>query len=142
MWHVLEHVPEPFQLLDAAADHLAPGGVLAIATPNPQSLQFRLLRGRWAHVDAPRHLFLIPYPALRTRCHDAGLTAALATTSDPTGRACNRLGWVYALRRFPARRQATLRLRLLSDMLADGLGPAEHRGFSGATYTALFVKEP
>jgi 2-polyprenyl-3-methyl-5-hydroxy-6-metoxy-1,4-benzoquinol methylase len=142
MWHVLEHVPEPWQLLDAAAGHLAPGGVLAIATPNPQSLQFRLLRGRWAHVDAPRHLFLIPYAALRARCHDAGLTATLATTSDPAGRAWNRFGWEYALRRFPARNHATLRVRLLSEMLEHTLGPAERQGFSGATYTALFVKEP
>jgi SAM-dependent methyltransferase len=142
MWHVLEHVPHPFQLLDAAAGHLAPGGVLAISTPNPQSLQFRLLRGRWAHVDAPRHLFLIPYPALRTRCHEAGLTATLVTTSDATGRDCNRLGWVYALRRFPARHDATPRVGLLSDLLVRGLGPAEHRGLNGAAYTALFVKEP
>jgi 2-polyprenyl-3-methyl-5-hydroxy-6-metoxy-1,4-benzoquinol methylase len=142
MWHVLEHVPHPWQLLDAAARHLAPGGVLAIATPNPQSLQFRLLRGRWAHVDAPRHRSLIPYAALRARCHDAGLTATLVTTGDPTGRNCNRLGWVYALRRFPARHHTTLRVALLSELLVHGLGPAEHRGLNGAAYTALFVKEP
>ena len=86
MWHVLEHVPCPCRLVDAAAARLAPGGVLAVATPNPQSLQFRLLRGRWAHVDAPRHLSLIPYAALRARCHDVGLTATWVTTNDPTGR--------------------------------------------------------
>jgi len=142
MWHVVEHVPRPLQLLDAAAGRLAPGGVLAVAMPNPQSLQFRLLRGRWAHVDAPRHLFLIPYAALRARVRDAGLRPVLVTTSDPAGRAWNRFGWEYALRRFPARHHATLRVRLLARLLTYGLGPVEHRGLAGATYTALFVKEP
>jgi 2-polyprenyl-3-methyl-5-hydroxy-6-metoxy-1,4-benzoquinol methylase len=142
MWHVVEHVPQPWLLLDAAARRLAPGGVLAVAMPNPQSLQFRLLRGRWAHVDAPRHLFLIPFAALRARAHAAGLKTALVTTSDQAGRAWNRFGWEYALRRFPARRQGSRRLRLLAALLARGIGPVEHRGLGGATYTALFVKEP
>jgi 2-polyprenyl-3-methyl-5-hydroxy-6-metoxy-1,4-benzoquinol methylase len=142
MWHVLEHVPCPCRLVDAAAARLAPGGVLAVATPNPQSLQFRLLRGRWAHVDAPRHLSLIPYAALRARCHDVGLTATWVTTNDPTGRSCNRLGWDYAMRRFPANRHTTMRVRLLRELFVRALGPAEHRGLNGAAYTALFVKEP
>jgi 2-polyprenyl-3-methyl-5-hydroxy-6-metoxy-1,4-benzoquinol methylase len=141
MWHVVEHVPQPWQLVDAAASCLAPGGVLAIAMPSPQSLQFRLLRGRWAHVDAPRHLFLIPYAALWARARKAGLSAALVTTSDPAGRAWNQFGWEYALRRFPARRAATVSKQRLAALIARGLGPLEHRGLSGATYTALFVKD-
>jgi SAM-dependent methyltransferase len=141
MWHVVEHVPEPWRLVDAAAARLAPGGVLAIAMPNPQSLQFRLLRGRWAHVDAPRHLFLIPYATLRERAHAAGVRAALVTTGDAAGRAWNRFGWEYALRRFPGRRPAKLSDRLLAALIARGLAPIENRGLGGATYTALFVKE-
>ncbi|HWE13567.1 MAG TPA: class I SAM-dependent methyltransferase [Solirubrobacteraceae bacterium] len=142
MWHVVEHVPHPWKLMDAAANRLAPGGVLAIAMPNPESLQFRLLRGRWAHVDAPRHLFLIPYATLQARAHSAGLRAALVTTGDPAGRAWNRFGWEYALRRFPGRRPATRRIRLLAALIARALGPFEKGGLNGATYTALFVKEP
>src|SRR5205807_1044257 len=58
MWHVLEHLPRPWEMLSAAADNLESGGVLVVATPNPRAFGFRLLRGRWTHVDAPRHLFL------------------------------------------------------------------------------------
>jgi SAM-dependent methyltransferase len=140
MWHVVEHLEHPWPVLAAAAARLAAGGVLAIAVPNPQSLQFRLLRGRWAHVDAPRHLFLIPYASLRARLEDLGLEILEVTSSDPAGRAWNRFGWEYALRRFPARRPATLPIRLSTAILARALAPLERRGLSGATYTVLAVK--
>ena len=60
MWHVIEHLRRPWEVIERAAANLQDGGVLAIATPNPRALQFKLLRRRWAHLDAPRHLFLIP----------------------------------------------------------------------------------
>ena len=56
LWHSLEHLREPAELLAAAAERLEPGGVLALGVPNPRSLQFRLLGARWAHLDAPRHI--------------------------------------------------------------------------------------
>ena len=51
-WHVLEHVPRPWALVDAAADNLESGGALVIATPNPRAFGFGVLGGRWPHVDA------------------------------------------------------------------------------------------
>ena len=41
MWHVLEHLRDPWACLDAAARNLEPGGVLAVAVPNPGAFQFR-----------------------------------------------------------------------------------------------------
>ncbi|MDQ6803556.1 MAG: class I SAM-dependent methyltransferase [Actinomycetota bacterium] len=140
MWHVVEHVPQPWQLIDAAASRLARGGVLAIAMPNPQSLQFRLLRGRWAHVDAPRHLFLIPYPVLRARLEELGLEVLQVTSSGPVGIGLNRLGWEYALQRFPARRSASRPVRRLAAIIEGGLAPIERRGLSGAAYSVLARK--
>jgi SAM-dependent methyltransferase len=102
MWHVLEHVPNPTELLAAAAARVEPGGVMAIGVPNPQSLQFRLLGTRWAHLDAPRHLCLIPADALIERARELGLRPLAVTTDDPFGRHCNMHGWTYALRRRPA----------------------------------------
>ncbi|HWF24107.1 MAG TPA: methyltransferase domain-containing protein [Solirubrobacteraceae bacterium] len=137
MWHVVEHLGRPWRVLAAAAKRLEPGGVLAIAMPNPQSLQFRLLRGRWAHVDAPRHLFLFPYPVLRAKLEELGLEVLEVTSSDPVGIGLNRLGWEYAVRRFPARRAATRPLRRLSAILEGGAAPLERRDLSGAAYTLL-----
>ncbi len=36
LWHVLEHLPNPWTVLEAAAKRLEPGGVLLVATPNPE----------------------------------------------------------------------------------------------------------
>lgn len=140
MWHVVEHLDRPWAVVDAAASTLEPGGVLAVAVPNPQSTQFRLLRGRWAHVDAPRHLFLIPYGALRARLTALGLEVLKVTTSDSAGRRWNQFGWEYALRRFPARRPATLPVSLAASVLAHALAPVERRGLAGATYTVIAAK--
>ena len=38
----------------------------------------RLLRGRWVHVDAPRHLTLMPLDALAERAGRGGLRPRLA----------------------------------------------------------------
>ncbi len=140
MWHVIEHLDRPWPVVAAAAARLEPGGVLAIATPNPQSLQFRLLRGRFAHVDGPRHLFLIPYPVLRARLEELGLEVLEVTTSDPVGIGLNRLGWEYALQRFPARRSATRPVRRLAAIIEGGLAPVERRGLNGTAYTVLARK--
>lgn len=140
MWHVIEHLDRPWAVLERAARRLAPGGAMIVATPNPEALQFRLLGRYWAHVDAPRHLFLIPPAALAAKASALGLRHMTTTTSDPAGRHWNRFGWEYALRRHPARRPTTMTKRLLSLAMTQALRPLENRGLAGAAYTSLFVR--
>jgi len=140
LWHVLEHLPSPWEVLDRAAEQLQRGGVLALAMPNPDSLQFRLLGARWAHVDAPRHLFLIPFATLRARMDQLGFEVGHLTSSDPAGRHWNVFGWEHALRRHPASRASTRFTRTGARLLALGLAPLERRGMNGTAYTAVFVK--
>jgi SAM-dependent methyltransferase len=142
MWHVIEHLPHPWEVIQRAAANLEPGGVLAIATPNPLALQFRLLGSRWAHLDAPRHLFLIPQSALVRRCEELGLRLVSSSTDDPAGRHWNRFGWEYALRRSPRSRPAGRASRVLARLIARALGTVETRGLRGCAYTAIFVKSP
>jgi SAM-dependent methyltransferase len=58
MWHVFEHLTEPKQTLRIISEILKPGGYLMMSMPNIDSLQSRLFRGKWLHLDPPRHLFL------------------------------------------------------------------------------------
>ncbi len=58
MWHVLEHLDTPSQLLLEAHRILRKNGVLIIATPNTDSLGFKYGRHKWFHMDSPRHLIL------------------------------------------------------------------------------------
>ncbi len=141
MWHVIEHLLYPGEMLEAAAQNLEPGGVLALATPNPQAVGFRLLGSRWAHVDAPRHLFLLPLEALTQRATSVGLRRVAVTTADPSGREWNRFAWEYGLRRRPAAGAAPPAVKLAALALTLALRPIEHTGLRGAAYTALFVKD-
>jgi SAM-dependent methyltransferase len=140
MWHSIEHLPRPWDVMRQAAENLEPGGVLAVATPNPQALQFKLLGRRWAHVDAPRHLFLIPADILSRRAAELGLRSSLTTTADRSGRHWNRFGWEYALRGHPSRRPSSAVTRALSLLITQALRPIETRGLGGAAYTSVFVK--
>jgi 2-polyprenyl-3-methyl-5-hydroxy-6-metoxy-1,4-benzoquinol methylase len=58
MWHVIEHLADPFETLGAVHRVLKPGGLLMLRTPNADSWEARLFQGRWYGVDAPRHLYL------------------------------------------------------------------------------------
>jgi 2-polyprenyl-3-methyl-5-hydroxy-6-metoxy-1,4-benzoquinol methylase len=56
MWQVLEHVHDPMEALRDAHRLLVPGGRLVVATPNIDSLAFRLFGAWWYSLDLPRHL--------------------------------------------------------------------------------------
>src|SRR5215211_1511149 len=72
-WHSLEHLRAAGAALDHAARILAPGGVMVIAMPNPDSLQARAFGDRWLALDLPRHLVHVPSAALLGRLREAGL---------------------------------------------------------------------
>ena len=56
-WHTLEHFPKPAECVARAAELLRPGGLVAIAVPNYDSLQARFFGRHWFHLDVPRHYF-------------------------------------------------------------------------------------
>jgi 2-polyprenyl-3-methyl-5-hydroxy-6-metoxy-1,4-benzoquinol methylase len=56
MWHSLEHVHAPLEVLREANRLLVPGGNLFIAVPNIDSLPFRWFGSAWYGLDLPRHL--------------------------------------------------------------------------------------
>jgi 2-polyprenyl-3-methyl-5-hydroxy-6-metoxy-1,4-benzoquinol methylase len=140
LWHSLEHLREPAEMLAVAAERLQPGGVLAIGVPNPRSLQFRALGVRWAHLDAPRHLCLMPESALVASLCAHGLELVDATTGDPFGRVCSLHGWAYALRRRPAEGPTPALVTRAAQALALASAPIENPRRLGPVLTLLFRK--
>lgn len=138
LWQVIEHLPDPRRVLEAAARAVAPGGVLALAAPNPEALQARVFGARWTHIDAPRHLFLLPLPTLVSLGERLGLEPVLQTTSDVSARGWNVFGWRESLA--SSVRDARLRrlVRIAGSAIALAIAPVERRGRRGATYTVVF----
>lgn len=141
MWHALEHLPNPAEVLESLARKLQPGGVLAIGAPNPRSLQFRLLGSRWAHLDAPRHLCLIPPEALVRRGAELGLRDVAITTNDPEGLEFNLFGWINALRRRPAVGETSRLVGYSAQAVSRTVAPLERTGRRGSTVTLVLRKE-
>ncbi|HPA06597.1 MAG TPA: class I SAM-dependent methyltransferase [Candidatus Hydrogenedentes bacterium] len=73
LFHVLEHLDNPRAVLDMAVHFLRPGGFLMISFPNIDSLQARLFRANWFHLDPPRHLCFLPPAAFRKQAEARGL---------------------------------------------------------------------
>jgi hypothetical protein len=142
LWHVLEHLPNPAEVLERTAEKLEPGGVLAIGVPNPLSLQFRVTGSRWAHLDAPRHMCLIPPDALLVQAGKLGLRCLAMTTNDPDGLECNLFGWATALRRRPADGPTSWLVTHAALAICTALAPLERTGHRGAAITLIFRKEP
>jgi 2-polyprenyl-3-methyl-5-hydroxy-6-metoxy-1,4-benzoquinol methylase len=140
LWHVVEHLADPWQVLEAAAGRLAPGGILLIATPNPDSFQLRLFGSRWTHVDAPRHLHLLPMRLLRERMAALGLEAELVTTTDPGSLGWNDFGWRFSFANLAPRSALKRPLRLAGRVAGTLAAAIDRREGRGSAYTAVFRK--
>lgn len=75
MWHVLEHLNNPIDVLLEARRILKAKGVLIISTPDTGSLGFKHGLKNWFHLDSPRHLILYNYNSLSLLLEEAGFKA-------------------------------------------------------------------
>lgn len=141
MWQVFEHLPDPWAVLAAAAERLAPDGVIVMDMPNPDSFQFKILGHRWAHLDAPRHLTLIPARLLVEKGKAHGLSPALLTASDIGANGFNGFGWAYTFKNYLGEGIIGKLSLFVGRALAKILIPIERTGWRGSTYTAVLRKE-
>lgn len=73
LWHVLEHLEKPKEILQQLTRKLKKGGRLIIATPNTDSWGLKWSRGGWFHLDTPRHLAIFNLSGLVNLCRQVGL---------------------------------------------------------------------
>jgi len=141
LWQVIEHLADPWPVLTAAAERLAPNGILVLDTPNPQAFQFWVLGHRWTHVDAPRHVTLIPALLLVDHMTKSGLRPVLLTAANTGANGFNGFGWSFSLKNFFTNATAGAVVHFMGRVLAKLLIPIERTGWRGSTYTAVFRKE-
>ncbi len=106
MWHSLEHVPFPQQVLRAAAEALRRRGVLGITVPNFDSWSRRHFQAAWFGLALPRHFTHFTPATLRRMIEAAGFRVLLL---EQVGRD----GWI----------RKSARTLALSQPKASGLMP-------------------
>lgn len=82
---VLEHVLEPYHLLGNIHQHLKPGGVVLIQTPNTRGLRHRLQGRRWEMRDPSQHINLFSPRGLTRALERAGFAVLSLRTVSGTG---------------------------------------------------------
>ncbi len=82
MFHVLEHIHDPVDLLRACGPLLKPDGELLVVVPNIDCTLSRMLKDKWFHVDVPRHLHHFTPESLRAASGRAGLEVAELVTES------------------------------------------------------------
>jgi SAM-dependent methyltransferase len=140
MWQVLEHLANMEGVLAATSRSLRQGGRLIVATPNPRSVQARFWGKRWTHLDAPRHLCLLPLPALVDLASRAGFELEFATFTDEGSLGWNTFGWATSMANLARNGVAKRVLAVSGRVLSVALRPIERLGDNGASYTAVFRK--
>jgi SAM-dependent methyltransferase len=140
MWHVIEHLTNPWETLEAISEKLNPGGILVLAAPNPDAFQFHVLGRYWPHVDAPRHVMLIPMKILKERLASLGMKAELITTTDEGGLGWNTFGWEYFFSNLCRHPRLNRWLRKLGRTVAKMVEPIEKKELKGSAYTMVFRK--
>ncbi len=141
LWQVIEHLPDPWVILKSAALHLAPGGILIVDTPNPTAYQFRIFGARWTHVDAPRHVTLIPARLLVEFSEQQGLKLIEVSSNGAISRGYNSFGWAFSLKNLVGAGVFGTMAHLLGRVITKLMIPIERNGMRGSTYTAIFKKD-
>ena len=72
MWHVIEHLHNPREVLAEVRRILKPGGRLLLAAPNFGSWEARWGREDWFHLDVPKHLTHFTPKSLKRLLREAG----------------------------------------------------------------------
>jgi len=140
LWHVIEHLVNPWTTIEHIAKSLNPGGIFILAAPNPEAFQFKLIGRRWPHVDAPRHLYLIPQEVLIDCTRKYGLTLEFSTTDDEGARGWNTFGWEYWLANISLDPKRKAFMHRIGKQLARLLRCWDQKEGRGSAYTLVFRK--
>ena len=82
LWHVFEHIPDPNDFLAQVSRIFPTTTKIIIEVPNAQSWLFKIMRSRWPHLDAPRHVFLPSKKGIECVAQRNGMRASRIRNRD------------------------------------------------------------
>jgi 2-polyprenyl-3-methyl-5-hydroxy-6-metoxy-1,4-benzoquinol methylase len=125
--HVIEHVPDPIELLRECAKRLRPvTGRIVITTPNLESLGHKWFGKYWRGLEVPRHFVIFSSTGLRQCVARAGLGVATMSTETRLAQmiynnsACARAGEQHVGERTQFTKISKLSARVFR-LLEDGM---------------------
>lgn len=83
IWHVMEHLHDPFSTLDEIVRITRKEGLIAIAVPNFSSVQSNWFKSDWFHLDLPRHLYHFNMDNLSQALRERGYSIQSLSTCSP-----------------------------------------------------------
>lgn len=88
LYHVIEHLPNPYRCLQLIYKKLKPGGEVVLGTPNAGSMVSKIFGKYWYNLDIPRHLFVFSPKTLSSLIKKAGFSQVSASfcSGDGLGR--------------------------------------------------------
>lgn len=79
--HVIEHLYNPFDVLEHIFELLKPGGIIVIVTPNSRAIGRILFRQNWRGLEPPRHIQIFSPAGLKALCVRSGFTGVEVRTT-------------------------------------------------------------
>lgn len=79
LYHVLEHLYYPKETLMKVRKILKEDGILIIAVPNFASLESKVFKDRWFHLEVPRHLYHFTPTSIHRLLNEAGFKVMKTT---------------------------------------------------------------
>ena len=142
LWHVLEHLPRPVETLKKIRGLLTPSGLLVIALPNFNSIQARVFRGRWYHLEVPRHLYHFTPGVLRNLLEKEGFDVRAEYQRSSEHNWAGILGSIVPLS--PANGSVSGRLarRVAGRPASRALAALETAFRRGGTFTLVSTPKP
>ncbi len=129
LYHVLEHTPNPIEVLRECRRILKPDGEIVVGVPNFESMTFALIGRVWGGLDPPRHLQHFRPASITRAAGRAGLAVAAMETESLVEHVERELvGWLRQRLFVPARLMLAMgAVRPLAAYLARK-GNASNRG--------------
>jgi len=140
LWHTFEHLPEPRLVLRRIHELLKSGGFVLIALPNISSLQAKLFKLHWYHLDVPRHLFHFSPASLTNLLQRSGFNVLRI---DHYSKEHNGAGILGSLMRISPPDETFIHRvfrKTLGIGIANTLAWIESTLYEGGTFTLFAVK--
>lgn len=140
LWHVFEHMQNPHELLVKLVSKLKKNGIIVLAVPNPDSIQLKYMNKYWPHLDAPRHLQLVPIDTFKKILEAEKLKLEKVIYNDKDGLRWSLFSWQRILMNTVDNNFLKKIAFVIGTFIGFFLLPVDLYKNKAAAYTAIFKK--